>query len=212
MKIIHIVSLAFAASFLAATNSQAKYCDDETDLVYYGYRYYNPSAGRWLSRDPLGDWSFLSSRARSKPFWEQISLLNESLLPSYAFVQNDGIDAFDLLGLDRWRIFAWREWDPIHSYIVVQDWDACCKNVVGYYRIEFGPRHWWAAILGPGEVTITPWRNPGNQGEHKASTCNADRILLGWARTLQKNPPFYDVIGFNCDTFSAYAINVGIGY
>src|SRR5208337_392529 len=32
-----------------------KYCDDETDLLYYGYRYYNPSTGRWLSRDPIDD-------------------------------------------------------------------------------------------------------------------------------------------------------------
>ena len=29
-----------------------KYQDDETDLLYYGYRYYNASTGRWLSRDP----------------------------------------------------------------------------------------------------------------------------------------------------------------
>src|SRR5208283_3739186 len=27
-----------------------KYQDDETDLLYYGYRYYNPAMGRWLSR------------------------------------------------------------------------------------------------------------------------------------------------------------------
>jgi RHS repeat-associated protein len=30
-----------------------KYQDDETDLLYYGYRYYNASLGRWLSRDPI---------------------------------------------------------------------------------------------------------------------------------------------------------------
>jgi RHS repeat-associated protein len=30
-----------------------KYTDDATDMVYYGYRYYNPSTGRWLSRDPI---------------------------------------------------------------------------------------------------------------------------------------------------------------
>jgi RHS repeat-associated protein len=30
-----------------------KYQDDETDLLYYGYRYYSPSTGRWLSRDPI---------------------------------------------------------------------------------------------------------------------------------------------------------------
>jgi RHS repeat-associated protein len=30
-----------------------KYQDDETDLLYYGYRYYSASAGRWLNRDPI---------------------------------------------------------------------------------------------------------------------------------------------------------------
>jgi RHS repeat-associated protein len=28
--------------------------DDETDLPYYGYRYYHASSGRWISRDPVG--------------------------------------------------------------------------------------------------------------------------------------------------------------
>ena len=32
-----------------------KYTDDETGLVYYGYRYYSPELGRWLSRDPIGE-------------------------------------------------------------------------------------------------------------------------------------------------------------
>jgi RHS repeat-associated protein len=30
-----------------------KFTDDETGLLYYGFRYYNPSTGRWLSRDPI---------------------------------------------------------------------------------------------------------------------------------------------------------------
>jgi RHS repeat-associated protein len=30
-----------------------KYRDEETELVYYGYRYYGPGTGRWLSRDPI---------------------------------------------------------------------------------------------------------------------------------------------------------------
>jgi uncharacterized protein (DUF2235 family) len=29
--------------------------DQETGLSYYGYRYYSPTMGRWLSRDPLGE-------------------------------------------------------------------------------------------------------------------------------------------------------------
>jgi RHS repeat-associated protein len=30
-----------------------KYQDDETDLFYYGFRYYRPSTGRWINKDPL---------------------------------------------------------------------------------------------------------------------------------------------------------------
>jgi len=29
--------------------------DSETELYYYGYRYYNPQLGRWMSRDPIGE-------------------------------------------------------------------------------------------------------------------------------------------------------------
>ncbi len=32
-----------------------KYQDGETDLLYYGYRYYNPGTGRWPNRDPIGE-------------------------------------------------------------------------------------------------------------------------------------------------------------
>jgi len=36
-----------------------KYQDDETDLLYYGYRYYNPSTGRWPNRDPINEFGFI---------------------------------------------------------------------------------------------------------------------------------------------------------
>src|SRR6266487_1220596 len=32
-----------------------KYTDAESDFLYYGFRYYNPSTGRWLSRDPIAE-------------------------------------------------------------------------------------------------------------------------------------------------------------
>ncbi len=55
-----------------------KYQDDETDLLYYGYRYYNASTGRWLSRDPA----------------EEFGGLNV-----YGFVDNAPIDEVDAIGL-----------------------------------------------------------------------------------------------------------------
>lgn len=33
-----------------------KFTDEESGLVYYGYRYYSPAAGRWVSRDPIGEY------------------------------------------------------------------------------------------------------------------------------------------------------------
>ena len=41
------------------------YADQETGLLYYGYRYMHPAQGRWLSRDPIGeqgvtDWGHVS--------------------------------------------------------------------------------------------------------------------------------------------------------
>jgi RHS repeat-associated protein len=41
--------LAFINPFLFST----KLYDSETGLYYYGYRYYDPSTGRWPNRDPL---------------------------------------------------------------------------------------------------------------------------------------------------------------
>jgi len=32
-----------------------KWRDDETGLYYYGYRYYSPGVGRWISRDPIAE-------------------------------------------------------------------------------------------------------------------------------------------------------------
>ena len=55
-----------------------KYTDAETDLVYYGYRYYSPALGRWLSRDPIEE---------------------QGGLNLYGFVNNDPVNKWDRLGL-----------------------------------------------------------------------------------------------------------------
>jgi RHS repeat-associated protein len=57
-----------------------KYDDDETDLLYYGYRYYNPSTGRWLSRDPLNEAGFgLISQTPVRCVDAEVSRLSQSL-------------------------------------------------------------------------------------------------------------------------------------
>ncbi|NQU39968.1 MAG: RHS repeat-associated core domain-containing protein [Lentisphaerae bacterium] len=60
-----------------------KYTDDETGLVYYGYRYYSPELGRWLNRDLIGERGGLNL---------------------YAFLGNAAVTSVDPFGLRDYRI------------------------------------------------------------------------------------------------------------
>jgi RHS repeat-associated protein len=83
---------------MAKTNPfrfSTKYQDEETGLVYYGYRYYDSSAGRWLNRDPLGEIGF--HLVASSPVSIQSSRIQNTVV--YQFVGNDPVDTFDRFGL-----------------------------------------------------------------------------------------------------------------
>ena len=64
---------AFRNPFLFSS----EYHDEETGLVYYNYRYYNPELGRWMSQDPIGE------RGGFNP---------------YGMVNNNPVGKWDLLG------------------------------------------------------------------------------------------------------------------
>jgi RHS repeat-associated protein len=73
-----------ATGLLALLNPfrfSTKFCDDESGFYYYGYRCYDPSTGRWLSRDPIGE-------------------KDSNLL--FAFVKNSPVSFYDMLGL--WKL------------------------------------------------------------------------------------------------------------
>ncbi len=55
-----------------------KYTDDETGLVYYGFRYYSPSLGRFINRDPIEE---------------------QGGLNLYAAFNNDPVNTIDVLGM-----------------------------------------------------------------------------------------------------------------
>jgi RHS repeat-associated protein len=69
-------ALAFVNPFVFST----KFCDWETGFYYYGYRYYDPSSGRWFSRDPNGE---------------------TGTVTLYAMLGNNPINSTDLLGLEQ---------------------------------------------------------------------------------------------------------------
>ena len=91
-----------ATSSLANLNPfrfSTKYQDDETDFLYYGYRYYNASAGRWVSRDPIQEPGFRECAFRDLSE-EMIFVLELDEDPNaYGFVSNDSLSQTDVLGL-----------------------------------------------------------------------------------------------------------------
>jgi RHS repeat-associated protein len=98
---------------------------DETGLLYYGFRYYNPQTGRWLNRDPFAErggknlYGFVGNRP--------IGFVDRLGLALYAF-DGTGTD-FD----------AWTHVSMLH------------RSYVGYKEYEEGVgSEWWSTPLGGG--------------------------------------------------------------
>jgi len=60
--------------------------DEKTGLSYYGYRFYSPVSGRWMTRDPLGEAGGFNL---------------------YRFVRNDPINVIDPMGLSPFNFIWW---------------------------------------------------------------------------------------------------------
>jgi RHS repeat-associated protein len=71
-----------------------KYADQETGFVYFGYRYYSPQDGRWISRDPIAP--------------------NDGI-NLYAYVVNRPIDFTNPDGLQH------RDWKKVHHHDYIKD-------------------------------------------------------------------------------------------
>jgi RHS repeat-associated protein len=122
-----------------------KYFDWETGLSYYGHRYYSPTAGRWLSRDPLGEHAFFLQHVARKPAGKFYRLVQEALKPCYSFVGNAPLGRYDLLGLDggiRGCISS--------AWSAIQDWYQTCKDY-GAGWVD-GSGMFWDWVTGGGEA------------------------------------------------------------
>jgi RHS repeat-associated protein len=110
----------------------SKYTDDETGLLYYGYRYYSPGLGRWVNRDPIEE---------------------EGGLNIYVTCNNEMITVYDVLGRE-WREYwgistailgSWTDIDGNEDIDVRRDPTCGCDDA-GSYRASFTATHGWAKI------------------------------------------------------------------
>ena len=72
----------------------AEFIDALTGLYNYGYRYYHPDLGRWISRDPIGE---------------------QGGVNLYGFLGNNGVGKWDILGLMELREGEPRYREPDHA-------------------------------------------------------------------------------------------------
>ncbi|MCB1237772.1 MAG: RHS repeat-associated core domain-containing protein, partial [Verrucomicrobiae bacterium] len=100
--------LAMSGPFAEANpyRFSGKRVDAFTGLYDYGFRSYHPVAGRWLSRDPIGESGGFNL---------------------YGFVGNDPVNGVDVLGMIDWRDVGWffRDFGSIGAEVVAQS----AKNV-----------------------------------------------------------------------------------
>ena len=104
-----------------------KYTDDETGLLYYGYRYYHPEMGRWLSRDPIGERG------------------GKAL---YCFIHNVPLSSLDVLGLWKTDVHKVKteEWGkvvmPVEGAIKLAYWDEDVDKAFDPTTISGGNWSW----------------------------------------------------------------------
>ncbi len=153
-----------------------KYQDDETDLLYYGYRYYSASTGRWLSKDLLSDISFFDSFLRGHPRLDEDKFRSEALLPPFLFDRNNPENLFDLLGLD-----ADVTWTPAAF--------SCPKGTyVSFIQVAYGgfgayksPKvdDGGAGFHGGGSQGCAEYPNFGHPGQFEDSPSGLSGLLTG---------------------------------
>ena len=76
----------------------SEYFDEETALVYYNYRYYNPELGRWISRDPIEE---------------------QGGYNLYGMIGNNLLNNWDSLGQIKWH----KCWDKFKEWFNENFWD-----------------------------------------------------------------------------------------
>ncbi len=123
-----------------------KYWDEETGFYYYGYRFYSPGLGRWISRDTIEE---------------------QGGLNLYGFVDNDPVNWFDTLGDSKsnggddsstWKDF-WKAAVEIHKNY--EKYKKLTDQAKQTFRTQINPNYdcCWKCKSG---YKVSDWDDPDN--------------------------------------------------
>jgi len=179
-----------------------KFYDWEAGLYYYGCRYYNPSTGRWLSRDPAGEQMQAMSlyHISANDFvnkYDYMGLLTGTLDEDDSakrFPDNDGFDfKYRISGLDPKQFLAN---SPNAQYVqdvgVTTIWTGQRGQVV---TVKWNTTDWWGtknfepndsridhhSVVG--EALLTDYIKKGDNGKQMPS-CSSGSFTGTWLGTV----------------------------
>ena len=147
-----------------------KFDDDESDLLYYGYRYYNPSMGRWANRDPKEE---------------------EGGLNLYEFACNGPGNFIDLLGLD-WLISRSGSPQANASCMCGDTWDELARQI----RMDTSDYQKWANTSDPEPVPGKIYKIP-NTIMYEYGEYGFTPIIWIWRHIAAGEQADYEAQGYN---------------
>ena len=179
----HISAQSGAMTADFAYRFSTKYTDDETGLMYYGYRFYSPNLARFLNRDPIGE---------------------NGGIHLYRFVRNNPINAWDSLGL-RCCVLTWPG-ALGHSSLKCDNGTYVSKFPTGGSGSSSGgvivsPPTWHSE-----QDDINRYGSPTSQD---CSDCLDEQAVSDWLAANRNNN--YTCTGANCADAVSDAAAAGLG-
>ncbi len=173
-----------------------KYWDGETGFYYYGYRFYSPQLGRWLSKDPLIENAYERYIRLFSPevanFMLRLLLTGSDESNTYSAFGNDAVGAVDHLGWASRRGGGGGPWHPPDGVHMKCDKGDTCAEIEAKMT-----------LLAKAISSHTGWeclaperhRNPGHWEEiDNLWTAYADCSTLWYMKNCPGSPPLVPAV------------------